>query len=60
MKTVELTKQQLSDVIHGIDLYIHESETGFHSMMIVGISKKLEQRFQNDIKYSRLPVLPQT
>lgn len=50
MITINVTKEQLSDIIRGIELLRKESEIELNNMTFVGLSKKIEQMFKNDIK----------
>jgi hypothetical protein len=50
MITIELTKEQLSDVIRGIDFITKESERELSNMQFFGCNHKMAQMFDNDIK----------
>ena len=50
MITIKLTKEQLSDVIRGIDFMTRESEREFSNMQFFGCNHKMAQMFENDIK----------
>ena len=50
MITIELTKEQLSDVIRGIDFITKESERELSNMHFFGCNQKLAKMFNNDIK----------
>lgn len=50
MITIELTKEQLSDVILGIDFITKESERELSNMQFFGCNNKMAKMFDNDIK----------
>ena len=50
MKTIELTKEQMEDVIRGVELLIRESEDEFGKLRFLGCDSKMAKMFKNDIK----------
>lgn len=50
MIKINVTKEQLSDIIRGIELLRKESEIELNNMIFVGLSQKIERMFKNDIK----------
>lgn len=50
MIRINVTKEQLSDIIRGIELLKKESEIELNNMTFVGCSSKIERMFKNDIK----------
>lgn len=50
MITIELTKEQLSDVIRSIDFMTRESERELSNMRFLGCNHKIAKMFDNDIK----------
>lgn len=50
MITIELTKEQLSDVIRSIDFMTKESERELSNMRFLGCNHKIAKMFDNDIK----------
>jgi hypothetical protein len=50
MITIEVTKEQLSDVIRGVELLIRESENELSNMSFFGYNENLAKIFMNDIE----------
>lgn len=50
MITINVTKEQLSDIIRGIELLKKESEIELNHIAFFGCGSKMERMFKNDIK----------
>lgn len=50
MIKINVTKEQLSDIIRGIELLKKQSEIELNHMTFVGCGSKIERMFKNDIK----------